>query len=153
MIEFLDHTVAWWFWIIAGLVLIILEISTGTFITLGLGIAALIVGLLDLIFPMGLIYQLSIWIILSIAIITLLFKWFKQQETVSDTGQSTYTFDTLGVVVEEIHPHSRGKVSFDTPVLGSTKWSATAEETLEVGTRIRIVEVNGQLIRVAKHIQ
>jgi len=152
MVEFLDHTVAWWFWIIAGLLLIILEISTGTFITLGLGIAALMVGFLDLIFPMGLIYQLILWIIFSVALIALLFKWFKKQETVSNTGQSTYNFHTLGIVTDEIKPHGRGKVSFDTPVLGSTQWSASAEETLEVGTRIRIVEVNGQLITVAKQI-
>ena len=150
MVDFLDHTVVWWFWIIGGLLLIILELATGSFITLGLGIAALIVGLIDLMMPMGLLIQLLLWIVLSVGFISLFFKWFKRQDTVSNTGQSTYTFDTLGIVKDAIHPHQRGKVTFDTPVLGSTQWLATSNEILEVGTRIRIVEVNGQLITVAK---
>jgi membrane protein implicated in regulation of membrane protease activity len=149
MIEYLNDSVVWWHWIVLGLVLIISEMATGTFIALGLGTASIIVGLIDLIFPMGLTYQLILWIILSIGIIWALFKWFKAQPTISDSGQSDYRFDTPGTVTKTIQPHQRGKVTFDDPVLGNTDWQATSEYELEKNTRIKIIEVNGQLIKVA----
>ena len=149
MVEFLNQYVVWWHWVVLGLIFIITEMATGTFISLGLGVAAIIVGLIDLLLEMGVVYQLLLWIILSVAIIAALFKWFKSQPTVSETGQSSYRFDTLGTVTEEIHPHHRGKVAFDTPVLGNTVWYATSDYDLPEGSRIKIVEVNGQLIEVA----
>ncbi len=149
MIEYLNDSVVWWHWVVLGLVLIISEMATGTFISLGLGVAGIIVGLIDLIIPMGFAYQLALWIILSILLITALFKWFKSQPTVSNTGQSAYRLDTPGTVTQAIHPHQRGKVTFDSPVLGNTKWNATSDYELAEETRIKIIEVNGQLIKVA----
>ena len=149
MIELLNHTVLWWHWIIVGLILIIAEMSTGTFITLGLGIAAIAVGLIDLVIPMGFTIQLLLWIILSVILVTAFFKWFKTQPTVSNSGQSSYRFDIPGTVTEKIHPHKRGKVVFDAPVLGNTDWHATSDYELLKGDRIKIIEVNGQLIKVA----
>jgi len=149
MVEFLDHTVAWWVWIIGGLILIILELATGSFITLGLGIASVLVGVIDLIIPMGLLMQLILWILFSIAFIMLFFKWFKKQESVSNIGQSNLGLDTIGTVTSEITPSSRGKVLFDEPLLGSTRWSASSEYSIEIGIRVTIVAVNGQIIKVA----
>jgi len=148
VIEFLTTYITWWHWIVLGILFILLEMATGTFITLGFGIAAVLVGLLVLIFNMNFLMQLIAWIILSVSVITLLFKYFKRQPTVSNTGQSNYGFDTLGTVTEEIAPHKRGKVRFDTPVLGNTVWSATSEQTLDVNTRVTVQEVQGQLISV-----
>jgi len=149
MIEYLNDSVVWWHWIILGLILIISEMATGTFISLGLGVAGILVGLIDLVIPMGFTYQLVVWIILSILLITALFKWFKGQPTVSDSGQSDYRFDTPGTVTQAIHPHQRGKVAFDSPVLGNTNWYASSGYELEEGTRVKIIEVSGQLIEVA----
>jgi len=149
MIEYLNDSVVWWHWIVLGLVLIISEMATGTFISFGLGVAGIIVGLIDLIIPMGFTYQLALWILLSILLIAALFKWFKSQPTVSRTGQSAYRFDTPGTVTEAIHPHRRGRVTFDSPVLGNSNWQATSDYELAENARIEIVEVNGQLIKVA----
>jgi len=149
MIETLSQYVLWWHWIIAGLILIIAEMGTGTFVTLGLGIAAVAVGLLELLFPMNLVFQLLLWILFSLLTIAALFKWFKGQPTVSQSGQSNYRFDTPGTVTQAIHPQQRGKVHFDSPVLGNTEWHAGSDFKLEKGTRVKIVEVNGQLIKVA----
>jgi membrane protein implicated in regulation of membrane protease activity len=146
--ELLNQSIVWWHWIILGLVLIITEMSTGTFISLGLGIAALAVGLIDWIIPMEFVYQLGLWIIFSIVFVTLLFRRLKREPTVSQSGQSTYRLDTLGTVTSVIQPHKRGKVTFDSPVLGNTDWHATSNVKLEIGARIKIIEVNGQLIKV-----
>lgn len=148
MIEFLITYITWWHWIALGILFILLEMATGTFITLGFGIAAVLVGLLVLIFGMNFLMQLIAWIILSVSAITLLFKYFKAQPTVSSTGQSDHGFDTVGTVQRTIEPQRRGEVKFDRPVLGNSVWKAVSEQKIEKGQRVTINEVNGQLIKV-----
>ena len=147
MIEILNETVLWWHWIVFGIVLLILEMSTGTFFMLGLGVAAIVVGIIDATLGTSFTLELVIWIVLSLLAIAAWFKWFKE-EPLSDSGQSNYRLDTLGIVRENIQPHSRGKVTFDTPVLGNTSWHATAKVDIDKDTRVQIVQVNGQLIEV-----
>jgi membrane protein implicated in regulation of membrane protease activity len=119
----------------------------GTFFILGLGIAAIIVGVLDIVLDLSFTMELTIWMILSVLTIAAWFKWFREAP-VTDSGQSNYRLDTLGVVMEDIQPHSRGKVKFDTPVLGNTHWHATSKIDIDKGTRVKIVQINGQLIEV-----
>jgi membrane protein implicated in regulation of membrane protease activity len=147
LIEFLNETVLWWHWIVFGIGLLILDMTMGTFFILGLGVAAIIVGVIDAFVVTPFTVELSIWMILSILVIAVWFKWFREKP-VTDSGQSNYRLDTLGTVVEDIQPHSRGKVTFDTPVLGNTSWHATAKVDIDKGTRVKIVEINGQLIHV-----
>ncbi len=147
MIEFLNETVLWWHWIVLGVVLLILEMNMGTFFMLGLGVAAILVGIIDTLFHTSFTVELSIWMVLSILAIVAWFKWFREPP-ITDSGQSNYRLDTLGVVMEDIQPHSRGKVTFDAPVLGNTSWHATAKVDIDKDTRVQIVQINGQLIEV-----
>ena len=61
-----------------------------------------------------------------------------------------HTLDTLGTVTKEpIHPHKRGKVTFR----HTRTWKYLLacylnRRDLEEGSRIKIVEINGQLIAV-----
>jgi len=148
LVEFLTQYVTWWHWIVLGILFIILEMAIGTFIVLGFGIAAILVGLIDLVLDINFLIQVALWILFSITIIAVSFKYFKAQPTVSSTGQSDHGFNTKGTVIEIIEAHGRGKVKFDDPVLGNTVWHASSDETLNVGERITIKEVNGQLIKV-----
>ncbi len=147
MIEMLNETILWWHWIIFGIVLLIVEMSTGTFFMLALGVAAIVVGLVDVTVEISFTTELIIWIILSLFAIAAWFQWFREAP-LTDSGQSNYRLDTLGIVMEDIQPHSRGKVIFDTPVLGNTSWHATAKVDIDKDTRVQIVQVNGQLIEV-----
>ena len=147
MIEFLNETVLWWHWIVLGIILLILEMNMGTFFMLGLGVAAIIVGIIDTLLDTSFTMELSIWMLLSILAIAAWFKWFREPP-LTDSGQSNYRLDTLGIVMEDIQPHSRGKVTFDAPVLGNTSWHATAKVDIDKNTRVQIVQINGQLIEV-----
>jgi len=147
MAALLNETVLWWHWIVFGIVLLILEMSTGTFFMLGLGVAAIIVGIIDTTMNTSFTVELSVWMLLSILAIAAWFKWFREPP-LTDSGQSNYRLDTLGIVMEDIQPHSRGKVTFDTPVLGNTSWHATAKVDIDKDTRVQIVQINGQLIEV-----
>ncbi|MCK4441833.1 MAG: NfeD family protein [Sulfurovaceae bacterium] len=152
MLDFLVNTLLWWHWIIFGLLLLILEIFTGTFIMLGLGIGATIVGLADLIFILSLNKELLTWAIISIItiIITILFKYFKKNSPKDKSGQSDYAIGIKGVVEEPIDANGRGKVKFNTPILGNTIWHATAKEDIPILSKVKIVNVKGQLIEVKK---
>jgi membrane protein implicated in regulation of membrane protease activity len=147
MIALLNETVLWWHWIVLGVILLIAEMSIGTFFLLGLGLAAILVGIIDVMMGTSFTVELSIWMVLSILAIGAWFKWFRE-EPITDSGQSNYRLDTLGVVLEDIQPHSRGKVKFDTPVLGNTHWHAISTVDIDHGTRVKIVQINGQLIEV-----
>ncbi len=147
MITFLNEFVLWWHWIIMGIILLIIEMSIGTFFILGLGIAAILVGVMAVLFETAFNIELLVWIILSLLAIAAWFKWFREPDK-TDSGQSNYRLDTLGTVQEAIAPHNRGKVKFDTPVLGNTIWHATATTEIAKGSRVKIVQINGQLIEV-----
>lgn len=149
MIALVNEAIVWWHWIALGFILLILEMGTGTFVILGLGVAAVIVGVLDLLVPMTFLNQILTWIVLSLISLWAWKKWMKTPH-VSNTGQSDHSLDTLGTVTQEIHPNKRGKVTFDTPVLGNTSWHATSTGHIEKGARIKIDEINGQLITVNK---
>ena len=147
MIEFLNESILWWHWIVFGIMLLIVDMTLATFFILGLGAAAVIVGVVDLLVMTTFTQELSIWMVLAILIIAGWFKWFRQKP-LTQSGQSNYRLDTLGTVTEAIEPHSRGKVTFDTPVLGNTTWHATSKIALDANTRVQIVQINGQLIEV-----
>lgn len=152
MLALLNDIILWWHWIALGLILLILEMSTGTFIMLGLGIAAILVGIMDYFLVLSLSEEISVWMALSVAYIMIWFKFFKK-DMVSDSGQSNYRLDTLGHVTKSIEPPHRGMVLFDAPVLGNTIWHATSKSLLPENTRIKIVDIHGQLIEVAAIIE
>jgi membrane protein implicated in regulation of membrane protease activity len=149
MLVYLNENIMWWHWIVLGAVLLILEMNAGTFLFLGLGLAAMAVGTIDYFSNVSILAEITIWIVLSVMVFAAWFKWYKS-ETVSDSGQSNYGLDVLGEVIEEIKPNRRGKVLFDAPVLGNTIWHASSTQSIEAGSRVRIVEVMGQLIEVTK---
>ena len=149
MLELLNSSVLWWHWIVLGVVLLIIEMSSGTFVILGLGIAAIVVGIFDYLAHTSFTFEIVTWTILSIVYFVAWKQWFKN-ETVSNSGQSDYSLDTLGTVTQEIHVNQKGKVAFDTPVLGNTTWHTTSTQKIEKGARVRITDVNGQLLEVEK---
>jgi membrane protein implicated in regulation of membrane protease activity len=147
MLEYLTTNLLWWHWVVFGIFLITSEIFIGTFFMLGLGVAAMLVGVIDNLFSLSIEVELTLWIALSLVSIVLWFKYLKDTN-VEYSGQSNYSLTTEGVVEESIKANDRGKVKFDTPVLGNTIWHATSREDILSGSRIKIVEIKGQLIVV-----
>ncbi len=149
MIDFLIGNMLWWHWIIFGIILVVSEIMVPLFVIIWFGLAAIIVGFIDLLFDTPFTLEIAIWTILSVILLFLWFRYFKEK-SISKSGQSDFRLKTKGIVIEKIPHGERGKVRFEAPVLGSSEWHATSEENLEVDTIVHIVEVNGQLIKVAK---
>ncbi|MHC3995371.1 NfeD family protein [Thiomicrolovo sp. ZZH C-3] len=147
MLEWLNANVLWWHWVILGMVLIGLETMALTFLLLGIGVAAILTGVLAYLLTLSFSTELLIWSVLSTLFIVGWWRFIRQR-TVTQSGQPNYRVDTKGTVVEAIEPPQRGKVLFDIPVLGNREWPAFADEPLAVGTKVQIVDVSGQLIKV-----
>jgi len=147
MIDFLSSVIAWWHWIILGIIVMVFEMVTFTFIFLAFGISFVFVGIIDFFWATDINTELVIWITLSTAIIIIWYKFFRTR-LITHAGQSNNMLDTMGRVEEEIKAYERGKVMFDIPVLGSKRWNASSKENIAVGARIKILEVKGQLLMV-----
>ncbi|MBN2767499.1 MAG: NfeD family protein [Campylobacterales bacterium] len=147
MLEMLDQNILWWHWVILGFILLVIELNTGTFFILGLAIASVLVGLLDYWLQFSFTTEILLWLAFSVVFIAIWYKKFRIKQ-ISDSGQSNYRLDTLGTITKDITANSRGEVVFDIPVLGNTKWPATAKEDIAKDTRVVIVQINGQLIEV-----
>jgi len=140
-------SILWWHWIVFGLILLMIELAVGTFFILGFAIAAIIIGVITFFIFLSFATQLMLWLLFCIIFIAIWYKKFSHN-TISKSGQSDYSLDTLGTVTQDIPKHSRGKVMFDTPVLGNTTWHATSNIDIPADTRVKIVKINGQLIEV-----
>jgi len=149
MLDWLNANVLWWHWIILGLLFVGLETVTLTFLMLGIGVAAILTGFIAFAFDLSFSTELLLWSVFSLLFVV---GWWRfiRQKTVTESGQPHYRVDTKGTIVGSIEPPQRGKVLFDIPVLGNREWPAFADETLEVGAKVQIVDVSGQLIKVKR---
>ena len=143
------HDILWWHWVAFGVILVVLEIIVPQFVVIWFGLSAILVGFIDKFAGLTLTSQLGLWIIFSLLMLIIWLKFFKQK-SITDSGLPEQGLSTKGIVKEKITPTKRGKVIFETPVLGSSEWSATSDEILEEGERVTIKSVHGQLINVKK---
>ena len=74
MIEYLSSNIFYWHWIVFGLALISAELFATFFVMIWLGLASIVVGILQLAIGIDLSIQLIIWLSLSISF---LFFWHK----------------------------------------------------------------------------
>jgi membrane protein implicated in regulation of membrane protease activity len=142
----------WWHWMIAGVALMLLELAIPAFFVVWFGLGALIVGLLLLVAPsLSFAGQLITWIAASIAFVILWVKVFKAGVHRTTVGLSKGQFaGEYGLVTRDIQPFQKGQIRFQKPILGSETWEAIADEKIIVGERIEVLDVEGQILRVAK---
>ena len=148
--EFFAQTVQWWHWVILGIVLTAGEIVIPSFIVIWFGLAAIVVGFIDLFFQTSFTTELYLWIILSILFLALYYKFFKKHEPVSTVGQSEGEYAAIpGVIVKELGG-VRYTARFDLPVLGDRVWVVEPEgdATFREGDRIVVAHVYGQIVKV-----
>lgn len=134
-----------WLWWIVAIVLAMLELLVpGVFLIWFAG-AAVLVGVLDFIFDLPLMWELATFAVLSICCAFLARKLISEdtQETdhplLNERGASL-----IGriLVVEEVIEQGRGKVKVDDSI-----WVAEGPDA-KVGQQVRVVGVTGTLVRV-----
>ncbi len=143
-----------WHWFVLGVALMLSELVLPAFAALWFGIAAIMVGVLFWMFPMmGFTTQLVTWIILSILCTLLWFKFIKPLSTdKTKAGLSREaTIGQVGMVIQTHMEHDLITVRFPMPVLGSDEWNCRALEPVQVGDRVRVVDILGNDLVVKPH--
>lgn len=147
---------AWWHWMVLGLSLGLLELVLASFFIIWFGLGALLVGVAMLAFPrMGFSAQMLCWTIASVAMTALWFRVFRREGGKTRSGQADEALGEIGVLVRAVEPlgvnSGRGEVRFQKPVMGSDVWPCLADEAIAAGERVRVLAVDGQLLKVGKH--
>ncbi|MDR2015836.1 MAG: NfeD family protein [Azoarcus sp.] len=146
-------TVEWWYWIVGGIVLILLELVVPSFFTLWFGLGALFVGLLLLIAPgFPTAGQILLWAIASVAMTVLWFRIFSRIRNKTRIGTAEGdVIGEIGMLVADAAPFKRGKVRFQRPILGAEEWPCTSDAEIAIGTRVKLVSVEGSFLKVARN--
>ena len=141
-----------WHWLVLGLSLMIAEIFIPTFASLWFGAAAVIVAALAWLLPIPLLFQVLIWLTLSVLF---MFAWVKYIKPLSMSrkkmGQSSdLIIGETGMIVVKPQKGISGMVRFNVPIWGADEWPCrTAGVNVETGDRVVVIKVVGDEMVVA----
>jgi membrane protein implicated in regulation of membrane protease activity len=141
-----------WNWAILGVLLLGVEMLTGTFYILWFGIAALSVALLVALFPqLSTAMQLLAFSVLSLTSLGVWRIKYAKIRPQMRVGQSRgEEIGRVGRITQLVSPQTQGRIEFTLPVLGSREWVAISEQTLQPGDEAQVVRVEGNYLRVER---
>lgn len=140
-------------WLIAGFVLLSVEVVTGTFLFLALGIAALTTSLLVYLFNLELIPALYCWLGLSVASGSLIYVLLRRVKLANAGLGGAQYIGEIGTVIQPEVGEIPMRVKFILPMMGSDTWTARAhpnqaDRPFTSGDKVKIVEFLGNEIIV-----
>lgn len=141
--------VLWWHWVVLGIFLVGMEMLLPAFYVIWFGLGALIVGVLMLLVPLSLTAQILIWTIASTVFVFFWFRYFKPR-TKTLAGSAAQIVGEIGLTTRAVAPFERGEVRFQKPLAGAEAWGCIADEAIAAGERVRIVSVEGNVLKVTK---
>ena len=56
----------------------------------------------------------------------------------------------VGLVTQSIRPYEKGEIRLQKPILGEDVWASVADEEIKIGERVRVLEVEGNTLKVSK---
>ncbi|WP_411291961.1 NfeD family protein [Sphingorhabdus sp.] len=145
MAEWLDTISTHWFWLSLGLLLGVAEMVAPGFFLMWLGLAALIVGILDYFLPITLAYQVAMFAILSVLTVFAGKKFLQnnpietEDAMLNDRG-ARLTGEIVTVVESITNGNGRVKV-------GDSVWSARGADA-DVGARVKVTGADGAVLLV-----
>lgn len=146
----------WWHWVVFGLGLGLVELVVPSFFIIWFGLGALLVGIAMLAAPtLGFSAQILLWTAASVAMTVLWFRVFRKDANKTRSGQADAALGEIGVLVRAVEPlgaeSAHGEVRFQKPVMGSDVWPCVGDEAIAAGERVKVLAVNGQLLKVGKY--
>lgn len=134
-----------WAWIVAGLVLLALELVVPGGFLLWMGISGIITGLVVLFWAIGWPLQWLIFGVLSLVSIALWVRWTRSRPSATDRPYLNRRAEQLvgqEAVLEQPIQQGFGRV-----ILGDTVWRVSGPD-LPAGQRVRIVGSVGAVLQV-----
>lgn len=143
--------ILWWHWAVGGIALILAELAVPAFVLIWFGLGALVVALAVALSGVGLTAQLTLWLIVSLALVAGWFKVFKPNMHKTRVGMSdANVLGEVGVLVHEVAPFAKGQVRFQKPILGADVWECIADEAIKSGERVKVLDVEGSFLKVGR---
>jgi membrane protein implicated in regulation of membrane protease activity len=136
----------WAIWLVIGIVLIIAEMATLTFYLLWLGLASFAAAIVAMLAPDAFVLQVFVGIVVAVAL-TVYTKPLTRRLR-SSKGYTDVIYQLVGqegIVIERIPGNGLGVVR-----VGNETWSANAEEPLDIGTQIIVVQSHNTTLQVQK---
>lgn len=150
LLTFLGLNVSAFFvWMLAGMILFLLEFAAPGLIVAFFGIGAIITAFITKFVDISLTWQIFWFIFFSVASLVLLRNTLKKIFYGEKKAGEMKDLDDAGVigkvvtVTEKITPDDPGKVEFQ-----GTSWSASAAEEIEEGARVEIVSQKNLMLTV-----
>ena len=145
MAEWLDTISTHWFWLSLGLILGVAEMVAPGFFLMWLGLAALIVGILDYFLPITLAYQVAMFATLSVLTVFAGKKFLQKNPIESDDVNlndrgARMTGEIVTVVEPIANGHGRVKV-------GDSVWNARGMDA-SMGANVRVIGADGAVLLV-----
>jgi inner membrane protein len=143
--EWLDQ-IEFWYWLVAGIVMIVIEMLVPLAYFLWMGIAAFIVGLLLFVMPtMPLLIQVIIFGVISIVSVVLYKKHQRENPTVKDEpnlNRRGQQYVGRIFTLEEPIVNGVGKVKVD-----DSTWKVKGSD-MPIGSKVRVMSVDGTVFNV-----
>jgi inner membrane protein len=141
-----------WMWAAIGVILLAVEMATGTFYVLWFGVAALCVAIVMWLFPgVSEAVQYTLFAVLSLSSLAIWRLNYKKTSTDTRVGQSQgEEIGRVGTVIETASLKQNGKIRFAQGLMGSREWAAIADETIESGCEASVVAVVGNALKIVK---
>lgn len=151
MIEQMDML---WVWGILGLVLLGVEMLTGTLYILWFAVAAFLLSVLTWLYPtLSITLQLFAYAVLALGSLFIYRHFYNKNDPNLKIGQAQGDeIGTVGQVIQTITPQQSGKIQFAQGVMGSREWVAVSDETINQGELAVIVVIEGNTLRVKAQI-
>lgn len=128
-------------WLLIGLILLALEFVIPGLITLFFGLGAWLVAIICLVFDISLTFQLTLFLIFSLALLIFLRRWFQNffshgySASEIETREMVEFIGQKAIVTKKITPEAKGKVEFH-----GSYWDAEAYETIPKGSTVEIID-------------
>jgi membrane protein implicated in regulation of membrane protease activity len=141
--------VQWWYWLIAAGVLIVAELVMPAFFVFWFGLGALLVSAALWAVPtLSFATQLVIWAVASVLMVFVWFRFFRKEQPASNRWTMQEYVGEPGILLTPADAFTKGRVQFSRAILGSQEWTCICSEPLEEGTRVTLVEIHGNVVKV-----
>lgn len=148
--EWLDANIAYWHWMVLGLLLVATELFIPVFVMIWFGASAIAVGLILLVVDMSLVVQMLFWLSLSVLDLVVWFKFIHpkmKNKTLSGMSREQ-VIGQEGMVIRLGSEIEQGTIRFSIPVLGSDEWQFICREHVAVGDRLVVEDISGNTLIV-----
>ncbi len=136
-----------WLWFTVAVVLIVLETIVPGIHFLWFGLAAAVIGVLALLMPISIAWQLVLFALISVATVFWVRRYSHADVAKTDEPQLNIRgaqYIGRKVVVEDAIRNGRGKVR-----VGDTIWGAEGEDAPQ-GSEVEVTGVNGTVLVVTR---